>query len=102
MPSIRGSSSTTHRSMWRGMSISNRLADSASATTSTAARTTGSGSMCSHRNTRRSKMPATSALREQIVRLFADALQLEVPSVDTDLFETGILDSLAFVELLLQ
>jgi methoxymalonate biosynthesis acyl carrier protein len=47
-------------------------------------------------------MPATSALREQIVRLFADALQLEGLSVDTDLFETGILDSLAFVELLLQ
>ena len=47
-------------------------------------------------------MPATSALREQIVRLFADALQIEVSSVDTDLFESGILDSLAFVELLLQ
>jgi len=47
-------------------------------------------------------MPATNALREQIVCLFADALHLEVPAADADLFETGILDSLAFVELLLQ
>lgn len=34
--------------------------------------------------------------------VFSTALHVEVPSLDTDLFETGILDSLAFVELLLQ
>ena len=33
--------------------------------------------------------------------LFRRALHLDVPSSDTDLFETGVLDSLAFVELLL-
>jgi D-alanine--poly(phosphoribitol) ligase subunit 2 len=43
----------------------------------------------------------TNALREQIAALLSAALQLDVPSADTDLFETGILDSLAFVELLL-
>lgn len=47
-------------------------------------------------------MPASSALRNRIACLFVDALHLEVPSLDDDLFETGILDSLAFVELLLQ
>lgn len=47
-------------------------------------------------------MPATNALRDEIGRLFTDALHLDVPSADADLFETGILDSLAFVELLLQ
>jgi D-alanine--poly(phosphoribitol) ligase subunit 2 len=47
-------------------------------------------------------MRATNAQREQVARLFAEALHLEVPAADADLFETGILDSLAFVELLLQ
>ena len=46
-------------------------------------------------------MTSTGALRDQIAALLCEALQLEVPSADTDLFETGILDSLAFVELLL-
>jgi D-alanine--poly(phosphoribitol) ligase subunit 2 len=41
-------------------------------------------------------------LRHRISRLFASALNIDVPSVDIDLFETGVLDSLAFVELLLQ
>lgn len=41
-------------------------------------------------------------LPERIARLFADTLHVDVPSADTDLFDTGILDSLAFVELLLQ
>jgi acyl carrier protein len=40
-------------------------------------------------------------LRQQISRLFADALDRPVPSVDLDLFEAGVLDSAAFVELLL-
>src|SRR5688500_20339807 len=41
-------------------------------------------------------------LRERIAGLFSHALHLDVPAFDTDLFETGVLDSLAFVELLLQ
>lgn len=32
---------------------------------------------------------------------FVDRLQIEVPASDTDLLETGVLDSLGFVELLL-
>lgn len=38
---------------------------------------------------------------DSIIRLFADTLHVDVPSVETDLFEAGILDSLAFVELLM-
>jgi methoxymalonate biosynthesis acyl carrier protein len=33
--------------------------------------------------------------------LFSEVLHVDVPSVDTDLFNTGILDSQRFVELLL-
>jgi acyl carrier protein len=40
-------------------------------------------------------------LRQRISRLFADALNRPVPSVDLDLFEGGVLDSAAFIELLL-
>jgi D-alanine--poly(phosphoribitol) ligase subunit 2 len=36
----------------------------------------------------------------RIAQLFTDRLHTDVPAVDTDLFETGILDSLRFVELL--
>jgi acyl carrier protein len=39
-------------------------------------------------------------LYPQIIKIFTEKLNLEVPSVDTDLVEGGILDSLAFVELL--
>lgn len=46
-------------------------------------------------------MSDPSAVQERIARLFRATLKLEIPSVDTDLFETGVLDSLAFVELLL-
>lgn len=46
-------------------------------------------------------MTDASALRGRIAGLFLARFKLEVPSVDTDLFETGALDSLAFVELLL-
>ena len=41
-------------------------------------------------------------LPERIAGLFSRALHVDVPSFDTDLFDAGILDSLAFVELLLQ
>ena len=47
-------------------------------------------------------MSDLNRLHERIAGLFATALHFEVPSYDTDLFDTGILDSLAFVELLLQ
>jgi D-alanine--poly(phosphoribitol) ligase subunit 2 len=47
-------------------------------------------------------MADVEAARDRIRRLFTSALSLDVPSIDTDLFETGVLDSLAFVELLLQ
>lgn len=40
------------------------------------------------------------ALHERIATLFIERLHTEVPATDTDLFETGILDSLRFVELL--
>jgi acyl carrier protein len=43
--------------------------------------------------------PLTEA---RVARIFADVLKVDVPSADTDLFEAGVLDSLAFVELLLQ
>ena len=39
-------------------------------------------------------------LRARVARLFEERLQVEVPAPETDLFETGILDSLRFVELL--
>jgi len=40
-------------------------------------------------------------LRAELVRLFSERLNAEVPSETTDLFETGVLDSQRFVELLL-
>jgi D-alanine--poly(phosphoribitol) ligase subunit 2 len=40
------------------------------------------------------------ALETNVGRLFVERLEVEVPAPDTDLFETGILDSLRFVELL--
>lgn len=38
---------------------------------------------------------------QQITKLF-EMLNVEVPSHDTDLFDSGLLDSLMFVELLMQ
>jgi D-alanine--poly(phosphoribitol) ligase subunit 2 len=46
-------------------------------------------------------MPNDITLQERIARLFSDMMSLDIPSTDTDLFDTGVLDSLAFVELLL-
>ncbi|MCI0337166.1 MAG: acyl carrier protein [Acidobacteria bacterium] len=45
-------------------------------------------------------MKDARALYTQINKLFFEKLNLEAPAVDTDLVEEGILDSLAFVELL--
>jgi acyl carrier protein len=39
-------------------------------------------------------------LQQRITRLFAEDLHLEVPAIDADLIEAGILDSLVFIELL--
>ena len=47
-------------------------------------------------------MSDVNRLRERVAAIFSGALHLEVPSCDTDLFESGVLDSLAFVELLLR
>ena len=47
-------------------------------------------------------MQGATDLRGRIARLFADGLNLEIPSAETDLFETGALDSMGFVELLAQ
>jgi D-alanine--poly(phosphoribitol) ligase subunit 2 len=41
-------------------------------------------------------------LHDRITRIFSGSLNLDIPAIDTDLFESGVLDSLAFVELLLQ
>jgi D-alanine--poly(phosphoribitol) ligase subunit 2 len=40
-------------------------------------------------------------LTERIRELFVDVVSIEVASADTDLIESGLLDSLAFVEILL-
>lgn len=39
-------------------------------------------------------------LKSRITRIFAERLNLDIPSADTDLFESGALDSMAFVDLL--
>ena len=45
-------------------------------------------------------MPAVADLRDRLTSLFADSMHVDVPSPETDLFDSGVLDSLAFVELL--
>ena len=47
-------------------------------------------------------MSDAQGVRDRVARLFSAVLNLDVSSTDTDLFETGALDSLAFVDLLLQ
>ena len=47
-------------------------------------------------------MTDTLALQQQVTALFAEKLNLDVASAETDLIETGLLDSLALVELLVQ
>ena len=41
-----------------------------------------------------------SELRRQIAQLFTEQLSVEVPTYDTDLLDSGVLDLLKFVELL--
>ena len=45
--------------------------------------------------------PRNQQLRADLARLFSQRLHAEVPSETTDLFETGVLDSQRFVDLLL-
>jgi len=47
-------------------------------------------------------MPSTNALTGQISALLAEKFHLEVPSPETDLIDTGYLDSLMLVEFLAQ
>ena len=47
-------------------------------------------------------MTRDSAIIERLGALFTERFHIEVPSADTDLLESGILDSFQFVELLLQ
>lgn len=41
-------------------------------------------------------------LRERVAKIFSETMNVEVPSVDTDLFESGALDSLGFVDLVVR
>ena len=44
----------------------------------------------------------TLTLQQQVTAMFADKLNLDVASAETDLIETGLLDSLSIVEFLAQ
>jgi D-alanine--poly(phosphoribitol) ligase subunit 2 len=46
--------------------------------------------------------PRNGAIVEYLGALFTEQFHVNVPSPDTDLLDTGLLDSLQFVELLLQ
>ena len=47
-------------------------------------------------------MLTNATITERLGALFTERFHIEVPSADTDLLETGILDSFQFVELLFQ
>ena len=47
-------------------------------------------------------MTAAERLAEGIEVIFRDGLSIDVPSVDADLIDGGVLDSLALIELLFQ
>lgn len=47
-------------------------------------------------------MTDANAIIERLGALFVERFHVEVPSSDTDLLETGILDSFQFVELLVE
>ena len=48
------------------------------------------------------KLTDANSIIERLGALFVESFHVEVPSSDTDLLETGILDSFQFVELLLE
>lgn len=45
-------------------------------------------------------MTGYNGIHQELIELFARKLNLEAPSIDADLVGTGLLDSLALVELL--
>ena len=47
-------------------------------------------------------MSSSRILCDEIQKLFGSSLGLDIPSAETDLLEAGILDSMSFIELLLQ
>ena len=47
-------------------------------------------------------MPSSNKLAQQISALFSEKLHPQVPSLETDLIDTGLVDSLTFVEFLAQ
>ncbi|OLE72269.1 MAG: hypothetical protein AUG05_05725 [Actinobacteria bacterium 13_1_20CM_2_66_18] len=47
-------------------------------------------------------MPDARNLERLLTTLFSEQLNVQVPSVETDLIETGLVDSLTFVEFLAQ
>ena len=47
-------------------------------------------------------MSSDRSLNERMEQLFAEKLNVRVPSEETDLIETGLIDSLALVELLFE
>ena len=47
-------------------------------------------------------MSDKNAIVEDLRKLFVESFHIEVPAPDTDLLDTGTLDSLQFVELLIQ
>ncbi len=51
---------------------------------------------------RRQQIAESMTIEAQIAQLFSKKLNLDVPSFETDLIETGSLDSLKFVELLVE
>jgi acyl carrier protein len=42
----------------------------------------------------------SNAIVDRLIALFAESFHIEVPAPDTDLLESGLLDSFQFVELL--
>ena len=47
-------------------------------------------------------MNQDNGFADRIARIFPETLHLDPPPADADLFDSGVLDSLAFVELLLR
>jgi methoxymalonate biosynthesis acyl carrier protein len=46
-------------------------------------------------------MARPGSLQQRIQAIFNERLQVDIPAVDIDLFETGLIDSLVFIDLLL-
>ncbi len=53
------------------------------------------------RNEKGRSVSAEIAVESQVLGIFAERLNLEVPSIDTDLIENALMDSMIFVDLVL-